>query len=123
MPTIAGAGVDLAYTEHGSGPAAVVVHGLASDAMAWTPLAQRLAQAGARAVVYDRRGYGASGAPEPYVATTVQEQGEDAAALIGALDAAPALLVGDGFGALVVLDLLVRHPPPVRAAGLSDPPG
>ena len=81
-----------------------------------------LAAAGARAIAYDRRGYGASGAPEPYAATTVQEQAEDAAALLAALGAAPAVLVGDGFGALVVLDLLVRRPELARAAVLVDPP-
>src|SRR3954471_23551811 len=108
MPTLEGAGVELAYSERGAGAPAVIVHGMASDALAWAPLAERLAQAGARAVAYDRRGYGASGAPEPYVAPPVQEQAEDAAALIAGLDAAPALLVGDGFGALVVLELLVR---------------
>jgi pimeloyl-ACP methyl ester carboxylesterase len=52
----------------------------------------------------------------------VQEQAEDVAALLGAVDATPALLVGDGFGALVVLELLVRRPALARAAVLADPP-
>ena len=39
-------------------------------AAAWFP--------GARSLRYDRRGYGDSGAPEPYVGTTVMEQAEDA---------------------------------------------
>ena len=34
----------------------------------------------------------------------------------------PALLVGDGFGALVVLELLVRRPELARAAVLADAP-
>jgi pimeloyl-ACP methyl ester carboxylesterase len=122
MPTVEGAGVELAFREAGAGPPALVIHGLASDARAWAPLVDALAAQGARAIAYDRRGYGASGAPDPYAATTVQEQGEDAAALLRGLDAAPALVVGDGFGALVALDLLVRHPGLVRAAVLGDPP-
>jgi pimeloyl-ACP methyl ester carboxylesterase len=52
----------------------------------------------------------------------VQEQSQDAAAVLEALDAAPALLVGDGFGALAVLELLVRRPELARAAVLADPP-
>ena len=84
--------------------------------------ARRARAAGARAIAYDRRGYGASGAPEPYAATTVQEQSEDAAALLPALGAAPAVLVGEGFGALVVLELLVRRPQLASAAVLADPP-
>ena len=122
MPEIEGAGVALHYAERGDGPALLIVHGMASDSAAWAPALETLAAAGARAIAYDRRGYGASGAPQPYAATTVQEQAEDAAALLGALGAAPAILVGDGFGALVVLELLVRRPQLARAAVLADPP-
>ena len=75
-----------------------------------------------RRIAYRRRGYGESGAPVPYTATTVEEQAEDLVALLHALDAAPALLVGDGFGALVVLDVLRRHAALARAAVVADPP-
>ncbi len=122
MPEIEGAGVALHYDERGEGPALLIVHAMASDAAAWAPELDELADAGARAIAYDRRGYGASGAPQPYVATTVQEQSEDAAALLEALGAVPAMLVGDGFGALVVLELLVRRPQLATAAVLADPP-
>jgi pimeloyl-ACP methyl ester carboxylesterase len=98
------------------------VHGMGSDARAWGPALGELEAAGARAITYHRRGYGASGAPEPYTATTVQEQSEDAAALLAALDAVPAILVGEGFGALVVLELLVRRPELASAAVIADPP-
>jgi pimeloyl-ACP methyl ester carboxylesterase len=120
MPQVEGAGVALHYAERGNGPAVVVVHGAASDAEAWT--ARLAALDGARTIAYDRRGYGSSGAPEPYTATTVQEQAEDAATLVQELDAEPAVLVGEGFGALVVLELLVRRPGLARAAVLDEPP-
>ena len=120
MPTVEGAGVALAYEEDGAGaPVTLVVHGMASGAAASAGLRARLP---GRVIAYDRRGYGGSGAPEPYAATTVQEQAEDAAALLRALDAAPARLVGDGFGALIALDLLVRHSSSVTGAVLVDPP-
>jgi len=120
MPEIEGAGVGLHYEESGSGPPVLVIHGLASDAAAWSARREALAAAGWRAIAYDRRGYAASGAPEPYAATTIQEQSEDAAALLAGLDAAPALLVGEGFGALVVLELLVRRPELAVGAVLTD---
>src|SRR5436190_11275669 len=122
MPEVEGAGVALHYDERGDGRPLLVVHGMGSDAAAWAPARDDLAATGVRAIVYDRRGYGASGAPEPYAATTIQEQAEDAAAVLIALDAAPAVLVGDGFGALVVLELLVRRPQLASAAVLADPP-
>jgi pimeloyl-ACP methyl ester carboxylesterase len=121
MPTVEGAGVPLHYAERGAGAPVLLVHGLASDAEALAPLAAAVAAAEARAIVYDRRGYGASGAPEPYGGTSVEEQAEDAAALLHALGTGPAVVAGDGFGALIALDLAKRHGSLVRAAVLSDP--
>jgi pimeloyl-ACP methyl ester carboxylesterase len=99
----------------------VVIHGIASDSATWEGFAADLAGE-ARVITYDRRGYGGSGEPEPYGATTVEEQAEDAAVLIRGLGAAPAVLVGDGFGALIALDVLRRHRALVSAAVLSNPP-
>jgi pimeloyl-ACP methyl ester carboxylesterase len=120
-PSVEGAGVALAYVERGEGPPVLLVHDLASDAETLAPQAQALSDV-ARVIAYDRRGYGSSGAPEPYGGTTVQEQAEDAAALLRALDAAPAVICGEGFGALVALDLMTRHAGLVRGAVLADPP-
>ncbi len=124
---IHGAGVELAWIAAGAGegPAVVVAHGMASDAEAWAgrlgPLAAAHREDG-RAIAYDRRGYGASGAPEPYVATTVEEQAEDLAAVISGLGAAPAVVVGEDLGALACLDVLKRHRDLVAGAVLIDPP-
>ena len=107
------AGVALEVTETGTGPATVLVHGMWSGPPA--PDAPRL-------VTYDRRGHGGSEAPEPYTRTTVQEHGEDLVALLERLGASPAEMVGDGFGALVVLDVLLRHPELAVSAVLLDPP-
>lgn len=52
----------------------------------------------------------------------MEEHAEDASRLIADLDAAPALLCGEGFGAVVALDLLVRRRELVRAAVLIEPP-
>ena len=121
-PIAAGQGVDLEYEKYGSGPAVLLVHGLAGDRLTLDPVASEVAGAGACVLAYSRRGYAGSSAPEPYLGTTVAEQTADAAALLQALDAAPAVVAGDGFGALIALDLLLRQSDLVRAAVLADPP-
>jgi pimeloyl-ACP methyl ester carboxylesterase len=121
MAIVEGAGVPLACFEHGSGPSVLLVHGMADGAAGWEATAADLAGE-ARAIAYDRRGYGGSGAPEPYERTTVEEQAEDAAALLDALDAAPAVVCGRDFGALVCLDLCKRHAGLVRGTVLLDAP-
>jgi pimeloyl-ACP methyl ester carboxylesterase len=114
--TAEGAGVELAYETEGSGTPALLVHDIASDRLG-LPLVP-----GARSIRYDRRGYGDSGAPEPYVGTTVMEQTEDAAALLRALDVSSAVVAGVGFGALIGLDLATRHDSLVRGLVAADPP-
>src|SRR5947209_3153362 len=111
-----GAGVPIAYRRQGRGPAVVLVHGMAADALTWAPLAAALADR-ACVVTFDRRGYGASGAPEPYERTTVQEQAEDLAALLRELAPGAVVLGGADFGALVCLEVALRHP--LRLAGLA----
>jgi pimeloyl-ACP methyl ester carboxylesterase len=114
---VEGAGVPLAVLHDSgeSGPATVLVHGMGGTQ--WP-----LADLPGRVVTYDRRGYGASGAPEPYTRTTVHEHAEDLVCLVRALDAVPATLVGADFGALAVLDVLLRSPTLARGAVLVDPP-
>jgi pimeloyl-ACP methyl ester carboxylesterase len=120
-PTVESAGVELAYREAGSGPAVLLVHGIAHDARAWEEVIAGLGER-ARAIAYDRRGYGASGAPDPYERTTVNEQAEDAATVVRALGAAPVVACGADLAALVCLDLAQRHRELVRAVVAIDPP-
>jgi pimeloyl-ACP methyl ester carboxylesterase len=114
--TAEGAGVELAYEIDGSGTPVLLIHDIASDRLA-VPVIP-----GARCIRYDRRGYGGSGAPEPYVGTTVMEQAEDAAALLRSLDVPDAVVAGIGFGALIAMDLALRHGEVVRAVVAADPP-
>lgn len=118
---VEGAGVPLACVERGDGPDVLLIHDIASDAEAVAPIAHALS-ADHRVIAYDRRGYGGSGAPTPYEATTVHEQAEDAAALLAALGGHRTTVVGLGFGALIALDLLTRHGGLLGAAVLADPP-
>src|SRR6478672_160956 len=112
--TAEGAGVALAYEITGSGTPVLLVHDIASDRHG-LPIVS-----GARSIRYDRRGYGESGAPEPYVGTTVMEQAQDAAALLRALQLDGVVVAGLGFGALIALDLALRHGDLVRAVVAAD---
>lgn len=114
-------GVTLAYEESGEGDAVLLVHGMATDRRIWRETIEALG-GGLRAIAYDRRAYGGSGAPEPYGGTTVEEQAEDAAALIAELGAAPAILCGHSLGAMICIDLLLRHADLARGAVLIEPP-
>jgi pimeloyl-ACP methyl ester carboxylesterase len=120
-PTVRAGGVELAYDERGDGDAVVLVHGTATARTVWRETADALGD-GMRTIAYDRRAYGDSEAPEPYGGTTVGEQADDLAELIGALGAAPAVVCGHELGALACLDVLVRHSSLVRAAVLIEPP-
>lgn len=122
MAVIEGAGVELAYVSTGDGAPVLLVHDMASGPAALGPLAEALAATGARVISHDRRGYGASGTPDVYTATTIHEQAEDAAAILEQVAGAPAAVVGFGFGALITLDVLVRHAALTRGAVLVDPP-
>ena len=114
-------GVDLAHWERGSGPAVLYLHETGTGAEIWRPLAEAIGDE-ARSISYDRRGWGRSEVPAAYARTTVEEQSEDAAALLDVLGADRALLCGSGLGAVAALDLLLRHPALVAGAVLIEPP-
>ncbi len=113
--------MELCVEEAGEGEPVVLVHGIATSRTIWRELIEALG-AGVRSVAYDRRAYGDSGAPEPYGGTTVAEQGDDLAALLRVIGGGPAVLCGQGLGALIALDVLVRAPRLARAALLIDTP-
>ena len=119
--TVEAGGVALAVDDRGEGPPVVFVHGIASSRAAWRETADALGE-DVRTVVYDRRAYGDSGAPEPYTGTTVGEQSDDLIVLLTSLGLAPAVLVGHALGAMVALDVVLRSPDMVRAAVLIEPP-
>jgi pimeloyl-ACP methyl ester carboxylesterase len=121
MPTLEARGVEIAWSDRGEGSAVLLVHETAANAAVWDSVAEGIAPE-ARAISYDRRGWGDSSAPDDYRRTTVEEQSEDAAALIESADGAPAVIAGAGIGAMVALDLLLRRPELVAGTLLIEPP-
>lgn len=121
MPELAARGVEIAWRERGAGPPVLLIHETAATGEIWDPVAAELAES-ARAITYDRRGWGDSSAPEDYRRTTIEEQSEDAAALLDAAADSPAVVAGAGLGAVIALDLLLRRADLARAALLVEPP-
>jgi pimeloyl-ACP methyl ester carboxylesterase len=121
MSTLAARGVELNWKERGSGPPVLLIHETATSSAVWEALAEAL-EPHCRAIAYDRRGWAASTAPDDYRRTTIEEQSEDAAALIESAEAVPAVLCAAGLGAVAAVDLLLRRPELVRAAALIEPP-
>jgi pimeloyl-ACP methyl ester carboxylesterase len=114
-------GVELCFWEQGTGPAVLLVHETAAAAEVWRPLSAALGS-DLRAIAYDRRGWGQSGAPEPYLRTTVEEQAADAVGLLTELDVESAIVCGAGLGAVVALELVLRRHDRVAGAALIEPP-
>ena len=112
-------GVQLYYEECGHGTPILGLHGAGSSAVFWEDAAERLSQLG-RAIIYDRRGSNRSERPDPYEATSVREHADDALALLQALDAEPAILVGRSYGGTVALDLALRCPESVLGLALLE---
>lgn len=72
-------------------------------------------------VTYERRANSRSPRPAGWESTSTEEQSDDAASLIEALDIAPTAVFGNSGRAIIGLDLIVRHPHLLRGASLHNP--
>lgn len=118
MPTVSIDGVDLFYVERGGGSPVLMVHGMGGDADVWGETVDLLAE-DHRVITYDRRGFTRSKHPP---VGDMQRHREDAAALLRALDATPATVVGWSSGGIIALDLAIHDPELVAALALQEPP-
>jgi len=121
MQTVEVNGVSLAYREQGTGTPVVFVHGSASDIRTWEHQLGVLSSRH-RAIAYSRR-FACPNAPIPPGADDpMLPHVDDLVALLGALDAKPAHLVGHSWGAFVSLLASIRHPEAVTSLVLMEPP-
>jgi len=116
MGFIKARGSNFYYAEQGDGPPILLIPAAGSTASTWGTLVGDLAGAG-RIIAYDRRGYTRSGGE---VVRSAAEHARDAAALLDALEARPAVVVGTSAGATIALDLAVRRPDLVRAVVVHE---
>lgn len=112
-------GVGLFVEERGTGVPILCIHGAGSTTLAWAGAVDKLARLG-RVIAYDRRGCARSELPAGYERTSVGEHADDAAALLDALGATPAIVIGRSYGATVATELALRHPDHVRALVLLE---
>ena len=102
-------GVELNLVHHGRGPVrAVLVHGLASNALLWDGVAESLAEMGLPSVAVDLRGHGQSDRPDTgYDMATVADEVAD---VVLAVSDRPVVLVGQSWGGNVVVECAARNP-------------
>ncbi len=113
-------GAKIYHEVRGSGPSVLFIQGAFGDGGTYERVAELLADE-FTVVTYDRRANSRSPRPDGWESTSAEEQSDDAAALIEALGITPAAVFGNSGGAIIGLDLVVRHPDLVRGAILHDP--
>lgn len=112
MPRLPLPDISLYYEVAGQGDPIVFIHGLGSSARDWEYQVPFFAPR-YRVVVFDVRGHGRSDKPPgPY---SVPLFAQDTAALIRALEVAPAHIVGISMGGMIALQLAVDEPALVRS--------
>ena len=97
----------LAAIRCGEGPPVLLLHGVGLRAEAWNRQIDALARR-YRVTAPDLPGHGES--PRPAVPMALADYAEAALAVL----AEPALIVGHSMGAMIALDMAVRHPEMVR---------
>lgn len=120
MPIINANGLDFHYQRTGSGPDAVLIHGLTGDLSIWM-LCGAMDALGRthRTTAYDLRGHGYSAVPRADY--TSADQAADALAIMDALGIEKASLVGHSFGGVIALHAAATAPERTTALVLSDP--
>ena len=113
-------GTTLYYEVRGQGPPFLMIAAAVGDSGYYAPVAEALADE-LTVVTYDRRGHSRSPRPEHWTCTSVQEQADDAAGLLQALDLAPAAAFGLSYSGEVLTDLVLRRPELLTGAVFHEP--
>src|SRR5260370_11396248 len=115
MPVVTVRGVDLNYEVLGErGPWVALQPGGRRALTGVKSLGEKLAEAGCRVLVYDRRNCGASGISFDGGNSENEIWAEDLRALLSQLDALPAYIGGSSSGCRLALLMALRHPADVR---------
>jgi pimeloyl-ACP methyl ester carboxylesterase len=115
-------GTALAYRVVGdTGTPVVFVHGSLEDLGDWNTQVATFAGSH-RVLAYSRRYHPPNPAQDDDQVYSPMLHADDLAALLLALDLAPAHVVGSSYGAYVALMLALEHPEMVRSVVLGEPP-
>ena len=113
----------LDWSGDGALPPLLLIHGLASTAWAWAPIARRLRSA-TRVLALDLRGHGLSESPR--TGYELESLAYDALTVLSAngygadLDGPPAVVAGHGLGAAVAVTMANLRPRSVAALALVE---
>ncbi|MBV7517834.1 alpha/beta fold hydrolase [Ensifer sp. ENS12] len=102
--------IRMNVVEQGEGPLVLFCHGFPETAHAWRHQIAALAKAGFRAVAPDMRGYGHTECPSAIDEYTLFHLVGDMVALLDALGAETALIVGNDWGATVAWQAAQMRP-------------
>ncbi len=119
---VTASGLRFHVAEHGptSGPLVLLLHGFPEFWWSWRHQLVALGEAGFHAVAPDLRGYGATDKPpRGYDAFTLSS---DVAALVRALGAHDAYLIGHDWGGMLAWSTATLHPQVVRQLGIVSMP-
>lgn len=108
--TIAGAGVTLATTDEGDGPAVVLLHGLSAARRYVVMGSSGLRRAGLRTISYDARGHGASSPASSPSAYGYEQLHADLLAVLDGAGIERAVLAGVSMGAHTAIRLALEAP-------------
>ncbi|MEH7060733.1 alpha/beta hydrolase [Bacillus wiedmannii] len=106
-------GASIYYEVRGSGPILLLIHGGGGDADKFHNIADHLAN-WYTVVTYDRRGHSRSNLANKTEDYHVDTHSEDAHRLLDNLTNEPAYVFGSSSGAVIGLDLCIRHPEQVQ---------
>jgi pimeloyl-ACP methyl ester carboxylesterase len=111
-------GVRVHYTDEGSGPPVVLIHGFASSLGTWTGVRKALAR-DHRVIALDLKGFGLTDRPEGDYSP--QAQADLVLGLLGALGVdEPVALVAHSWGSGVALSIALKEPKKVTRIALYD---
>jgi pimeloyl-ACP methyl ester carboxylesterase len=108
--------------EQGTGPLVLLVHGFPESWRSWRRQLAALAAAGFRAAAIDVRGYGRSSKPSDVASYRMLAHVSDNVAVVRALGADTATIVGHDWGATIAADSALIRPDVFTAVGLMGVP-
>jgi pimeloyl-ACP methyl ester carboxylesterase len=114
-------GATLHYEVMGRGPVLLMITGAIMDSSAYAPLAEPLADH-YTVVTYDQRGNSRSPLDGPAEDQPIELRADDAHRILEAVTSEPAYVLGCSSGAVIGIDLALRHPDQVRGLLAYEPP-
>ncbi len=121
MPFLSLNGRRVFYRTIGEGPPVILLHNATGSSLDWRLVMPRLAEAGYRAMAYDRPGFGQSQPVEHWPLEYLQQDRADLIAFMDVLGIQQAALIGNSDGATISLLAAASHPERVAAVVAESP--